>query len=121
MSKILIVDDDKAFTDSTAAILQKAGFEVICANTPEDGLAKATNDKPNLVLLDVTLKSTEDGLALGKQLVAKGINVPIIVLENVTIAASFGTDISDLAIEAYAEKPLDSEKILKKIGAIMGR
>jgi two-component system, OmpR family, response regulator MprA len=117
----LIVDDDKAFTDSTSQLLQKAGFETIAANTPEDGLAKASAEKPNLILLDVTIKNAEDGLALGKQLVAKGINVPIIILENVANAATFGTDISDLSIEAYAEKPLDNDKIVKKISAIMGR
>jgi DNA-binding response OmpR family regulator len=121
MSKILIVDDDKAFTDSTAALLQKSGFEVVAANTVEDGLAKAVDAKPTLILLDVTLKSKEDGLLLGKQIVGKGIAVPIIILENVVNAASFATDTSDLSIEAYAEKPLDADKIVKKINAITGR
>jgi hypothetical protein len=39
----------------------------------------------------------------------------------VAAAAAFGTDISDLSIEAYAEKPLDGDKIVKKISAIIGR
>jgi twitching motility two-component system response regulator PilH len=121
MSKILIVDDDKSFIDSTAQLLQKAGFGVISANTPEDGFKMATNEKPNLILLDVTLKNAEDGLAMGKQLIGSGINIPIIILENVAVAATFGTDISDLSIEAYAEKPLDAERIVKKINAITGR
>jgi DNA-binding NtrC family response regulator len=121
MAKILIVDDDKSFIDSTIQILQKAGFEAIGANTPEEGLAKAQSEKPQVILLDVTLKSPEDGLQVGKQLIAKGINIPLIILENVANAAAFSTDCSDLSIEAYAEKPLDPDKIAKKISAIIGR
>ncbi|MBN2440034.1 MAG: response regulator [Spirochaetales bacterium] len=121
MAKILIVDDDQGFIDATTQILQNAGFEVLGATTPEDGLSKAQSEKPALILLDVTLKSPEDGILMGKELYGKGLKIPVIILENVAKAATHTNDTSDLAVEAYAEKPLDPEKIVNKISAIINR
>jgi DNA-binding response OmpR family regulator len=121
MAKILIVDDDQGFIDETSQILQKAGFEVIGVNTPEDGVSKATSEKPDIILLDVTLKKPEDGILMGKELFSKGITIPIIVLENVAVAATLNNDTSGMAVEAYAAKPLEADKIVNKIKAIINR
>ncbi|MBN2533796.1 MAG: response regulator [Spirochaetales bacterium] len=121
MAKILIIDDDQGFIDSTSQMLQKAGFTVSGAGTPDEGLSKAQSEKPDLILLDVTLKSPEDGILMGKDLFNKGIKIPIILLENVAKAATFSHDTSDMSIEAYAEKPLDADKIVNKINAIINR
>jgi AmiR/NasT family two-component response regulator len=51
----------------------------------------------------------------------KGIDIPIIILENVAKAATFSTDISTISVEAYAAKPLDSGKIIDKIKVIINR
>lgn len=121
MAKILIVDDDQGFIDSTSEMLKAAGFDVSGAVTPDEGLSKAQLEKPDLILLDVTLKSPEDGILMGKDLFNKGIKIPIILLENVAKAAAFSNDTSDMTIEAYAEKPLDSDKIVNKIKVIISR
>ncbi|MBN1696056.1 MAG: response regulator [Spirochaetales bacterium] len=121
MAKVLIVDDDQGFIDTTGAFLKKAGFEVIGAQTKEDGLAAASSEKPDIILLDVTLKAPEDGILLGKELFSKGNTTPIILLENVAVAATFSNDTSGMAIEAYAAKPLDADKIVNKINAILNR
>jgi DNA-binding response OmpR family regulator len=121
MAKVLIVDDDQGFIDATSQILQKAGFEVIEATTPEGGLTKATSEKPDIILLDVTLKAPEDGILMGKKLFSQGVTIPIIVLENVAVAATFSNDTSEMAVEAYAAKPLEADKIVNKIKAIINR
>ena len=121
MARILIVDDDQGFIDSTTKILEGAGFEVITATSPDEGSSQAESGKPDLIMLDVSLKSPEDGLVMGKNLGTKGITTPIIILENVTKAAAFSTDTTGMAIEAYAEKPLDADKIVNKIKAIISR
>ena len=121
MAKILIVDDDQGFIDSTSEMLKNAGFDVSGAVTPEEGVTKAQSDGPDLILLDVTLKSPEDGILMGKDLFSKGVKIPIILLENVAKAATFTNDTSDMAIEAYAAKPLDADKIVNKIKTIINR
>ena len=121
MAKILIVDDDQGFIDSTSEVLKNAGFDVTGATTPGDGLSKAESEKPDLILLDVTLKAPEDGILMGKELYGKGLKIPVIILENVAKAAAFSNDTSEMAVEAYAEKPLNPEKIVGKIKAIISR
>lgn len=121
MSKILIVDDDANFTKDANEMLVQAGFETVTAANKTDCLAKAESENPDLILLDVSLEGDEDGLEAGKELFLKGIKTPVIILENVAKVAGMSVDTTELAIEAYAEKPLDNEKIVKKINAILSR
>lgn len=121
MSKILIADDDTNFLNATSEILNNAGFTAIQAKNPAEFMQKAASDKPDLILLDTSMEKSEDGLLAGKELFTKGIKIPIIILENVAKAAAFSIDTSEIAIEAYAEKPLDKDKILTKINAILNR
>ncbi|MBN2736880.1 MAG: response regulator transcription factor [Spirochaetales bacterium] len=121
MARVLIVDDDKKFVDSTAEFLSKAGYEVIKATNIGEGKLSAESEKPDIIILDVTLETSEDGLLLGKELHQSGVNMPIIILESVIKAANFNIDISELMVEAYAEKPIVMDKLLSKIKAILER
>jgi CheY-like chemotaxis protein len=52
---ILVVDDDKDLSEITATKLEQAGFRVEKATSGEEGIAKAKELKPDLVLLDVKM------------------------------------------------------------------
>ena len=52
---ILIVDDNKDFLEIFSIKLAGAGFEVITANSGKEGIAKAKEIKPDLILLDVEM------------------------------------------------------------------
>lgn len=121
MPKILIVDDDNDFLASTADILKNAGFEPLQAANIAECHTKAANDNPDLILLDVSLENTEDGLLAAKDLYHKGIKIPIIILENVAKVATLSVDTAEIAVEAYAEKPLDTDKLITKINVILNR
>ena len=67
MSKtILVIDDDKLFRKSLAEALKEAGFKVEEAEDGNQGLAKAVELKPDLVVTDITMP----GLS-GLELVSK--------------------------------------------------
>jgi DNA-binding response OmpR family regulator len=121
MSKILILDDDKAFIDSSSAALKGAGFTVVSASDTASGKKMIESEKPDLIILDVTLSQPEDGLVLGRDIFKQGIKTPLIILENVTKVATMSVDTADLAVEAYAEKPVDMEKMITKAKAILNR
>lgn len=53
--RVLVVDDDEAGRYATARLLRRAGIEVVEASTGEEGLRRAREEKPDLVLLDVNL------------------------------------------------------------------
>ena len=54
-SKILIVDDDVDSLNLIGLMLKRQGYEVIGANAGNQGIAKATNEIPDLIILDVMM------------------------------------------------------------------
>ncbi|MBL4712806.1 MAG: response regulator [Cohaesibacteraceae bacterium] len=55
MATILVVDDSPTILSGTTKILQAAGYEVIQAENGADGIQKAMNDNPDLILMDVVM------------------------------------------------------------------
>ena len=54
-ARLLVVDDVPANVKLLAQVLQLAGYEVITANSGEEGLSKVVFNNPDLVLLDVMM------------------------------------------------------------------
>ncbi len=52
---ILVVDDNPAIREMLEAILSSSGYEVRCATSGEDALARMERKLPDLVLLDLTM------------------------------------------------------------------
>jgi len=55
MAKILVIDDDKSISESLELYLSEEGYEVITANTGTEGLNKALQMSPDIVILDIRL------------------------------------------------------------------
>ncbi len=55
MKKILHIEDEQDQIVLVKALLERRGYEVILAKNGEEGVNKAKEDKPDLVLLDVFL------------------------------------------------------------------
>jgi len=53
--KILLVDDEPYIIKSLSFVLEKKGYNVLCANNGDDALAKIKSYRPDLVLLDVMM------------------------------------------------------------------
>ncbi|HPP12820.1 MAG TPA: response regulator, partial [bacterium] len=53
--KILVVDDDPDFVEGTVSVLQAEGFNAISASNGAEGFARARQEKPDLILLDVMM------------------------------------------------------------------
>ncbi len=55
MAKILVIDDSPTMLTGTTKILEGAGYEVIQADSGAGGIAKASSDSPDLILMDVVM------------------------------------------------------------------
>jgi DNA-binding response OmpR family regulator len=53
--KILLVDDEPYIIKSLSFVLEKKGYNVLCANNGDDAIDKIKSYKPDLVLLDVMM------------------------------------------------------------------
>ena len=80
MTRILIVDDDRAVCNMLAQMVAQSGHEAVAASTFQDALRLYREHKPDLVLLDVMMP-TIDGYKMAKLLRREvGGFVPIILL-----------------------------------------
>ncbi|MEW6016015.1 MAG: sigma-54 dependent transcriptional regulator [Candidatus Zixiibacteriota bacterium] len=80
---ILIIDDDKAVCSSLSLLLKQAGFRSTAANNPEEALASAANDPPELFILDMNFSvatSGEEGLTLLREIKKTYPDQPVILI-----------------------------------------
>lgn len=78
--KIMIVEDETIVALDLSMRLQKEGYEVVgIAASSDDAVALFTEQKPDLVLMDINIKGKKDGIETAKEL-KKIQEVPLIFL-----------------------------------------
>ena len=119
--KILLIDDDVDFIESTKMILESNPYEVIVAHDGDEGLQKAREGNPDLILLDVIMP-VKDGFTAAEQLKKDPQLSKIPVLMLTGFAAKGGeTSIPvsrgfTLETEDYIDKPVSPEELLARVG-----
>jgi CheY-like chemotaxis protein len=119
MPKILVVEDNEMNRDMLSRRLQRRGYEVIVAVDGGEGLALAQSQRPDLILMDMSLPVV-DGWQATRCLKAapETRSIPIIALT----AHAMATD-RDKAVEAgcddYDTKPVELPRLLEKIEAFL--
>ncbi|HDK7139446.1 TPA: response regulator transcription factor [Clostridium botulinum] len=119
MDKILIVEDESSIRGFVKVNLKMNNFDVIEAETGEEGIEKARKHKPEIVVLDIMLPGV-DGLEVCKTLRQEFPNMGIIMLT----AKSQDTDkVSGLEYGAddYIIKPFNPLELTLRIKAILRR
>jgi len=117
---ILLIEDDKAICCSLAQIIQKWGFNTILTYDGKDGLTKVKEQKPDLVILDLTLPKLP-----GKEVCRQIRNddathaIPIIMQTGKTSDADriIGRVIG---ADCYLTKPYDLNELLRQINKLTG-
>ena len=109
--KILIVDDDKNICDVLRLYLEKEGYETFQAHDGEAALAAYTQNKPDLVLLDVMMPKM-DGWEVCRRIRAQG-QTPVIMLT--AKGETFGKVLGlELGADDYVVKPFDIKAVLRR-------
>src|SRR5690606_10953030 len=119
--KILVVDDDLDSLKLIGLMLQRNGYEVIAANAGNQAIAKAANERPDLIILDVMMPDMngyEVCRRLRKNADTKGI--PIIMFTANTLI-----DDKVAGFEAGADddltKPTHPAELASRVKAILAR
>ena len=120
MPKILLVEDNEMNRDMLSRRLARGGYDVILAEDGARGVAMAASDRPDLILMDMSLPEI-DGWEATRQLraVPETKAVPIIGL---TAHAMAGDREKALAAGCndYDTKPIELPRLLAKIEALLG-
>ncbi|MCL1982588.1 MAG: response regulator transcription factor [Clostridiales bacterium] len=116
--KVLIIEDEKSISDIIKFNLEKESFEVDTAFDGQDGLAKALENSPDLILLDVMLP-VMDGFAVCKK-VRETSTVPIIMLtaKEEEVDKVLGLE---LGADDYITKPFGMRELIARIKANIRR
>jgi len=121
IAKILLVDDDVDFVESTKIVLESKPYEVIVAYEGDEGLRKAKEENPDLILLDIIMP-VKDGFTAAEQLKKDPqlSKIPLLMLTSfaqrvgeTTIPVSRGYA---LEAEDYIDKPVTPEMLLARVG-----
>ncbi|MFC1725043.1 response regulator transcription factor [candidate division KSB1 bacterium] len=119
--RILIVDDEPDLLMALKIRLTAAGFEVIMGKDGAEGLEKARNEKPDLILLDLMLPKI-NGYKVCRFLKfdENYRNIPVIMLtaraeeDDKTLGLETGAD-------EYMTKPFDNKKLIALINKFLNK
>jgi len=119
MEKILIVEDEPDMVMGLEDNLKFEGFQVITATDGLAALDLAANTCPDLILLDLMLPKL-NGYEVCKQLRAKGMDTPIIMLtaKSQEVDKILGLE---LGADDYITKPFSIRELLARIKAVLRR
>ncbi|MFJ9779642.1 response regulator transcription factor [Amycolatopsis sp. NPDC101161] len=119
MNRLLVVDDEPTVRELLSAALRFAGFRVTSAATAREAVAAATEEPPDLVLLDVMLPDL-DGFEVVRLLREQHRPVPVLFLTARDGQADKVTGLS-LGADDYVTKPFDLAELIARIRAILRR
>lgn len=101
--RVLIVDDDAFVRGSLAAVLESEGYLVDEARNGIEAIARAIEDLPDLVLLDLNMPHS-DGWAAFRELEQATPLLPVIII---TARPNQYNQAVQLGVDAFMEKPLN--------------
>ena len=120
--KILLIDDEKDFSHFLKKALEATEeFKVTACNEGREGMQKAKEDAPDLILLDVMMPG------MGGYEVAEGLQkseetrqIPVIFLTAVVTEREVKDDGYMLDGKRFVAKPVRIKELISKINAVLG-
>ena len=119
MPKILIVEDNEMNRDMLSRRLARQGFEVALAVDGKQGVDMATSEKPDLILMDMSLPIMNGWEATEKVKSNPATkNIPVIALTAHAMAEDKEKCIA-AGCNDFDTKPVDLPRLLEKIKALL--
>ncbi|MCX5635323.1 MAG: response regulator [Planctomycetota bacterium] len=119
--RVLIIDDDPEFVEAMANVLDAKGYVVDSAPNGKIGIAKAREQKPDIILLDVMMTTKSEGFDVAREIhkEEKLKSVPVILITGVrremSLPFGFESDETWLPVKGVLEKPVKPEVLLKTV------
>ena len=121
MAKILIVEDNEMNRDMLSRRLARRGYQIVIAVDGGEGIAAATAESPDLILMDMSLPVV-DGWEATRRLKAEPLTraIPVIGLTAHAMAGD-REKVIDAGCDDYDTKPVELPRLLQKIETLLAR
>jgi CheY-like chemotaxis protein len=119
MKKVLVIEDNKDNMRLITYALRHSGYEVIPAETGEEGIDLAIKERPLFIIIDINLPGI-DGIETTRRIrnQAADDKMPIIAITSYAMAGDMERILA-AGCNGYFEKPIDPLTIVEKIQAII--
>ena len=119
MTKVLLIEDNEMNRDMLSRRLTKRGYAVVMAIDGQQGIDMAVAEKPDLILLDMSLPVV-DGWEAAKQIKANPLSagVPLIALTAHAMAADRERAMS-AGCDDFDTKPVELPRLLGKMEILL--
>ena len=128
-NRILIVDEDQEFVQTTLSTFVDQGYEVSLATSCEEGLLKLKEFSPDLIIIDLIMNKRGDGILFSRKLRRTASyksfsKIPLLMLSDIKQKAEFtfpGLTRHPyfLPVDEFLEKPLTPEVLVQKAGDLL--
>ena len=120
MAKILLVEDNEMNRDMLSRRLLRKGYEVVMAVDGEQAVAMAQSEKPDLILMDMSLPVIDGWEATRRVKAAEtSSRIPIIALT----AHALATDrakAGEVGCDGYLAKPCEPRRVVQEVKRFIG-
>jgi two-component system, cell cycle response regulator len=118
-ARILVADDEPMVVTTLAKVLRKEGYETLEAFGGEEAIRTATEDSPDLILLDVIMPDV-NGFEVARRLKSdlRTVGIPIILVTGLNDPHDKALGL-EAGADEFISKPFDSAEILVRIKSIL--
>ncbi len=123
--KILVIEDDLDLVEVMKTTLTSKNYKTFSARNGDEGLKKAKDIEPDLIILDVMMKFELEGFHVSYKLRQdpKLQYIPILMITSITEKTGFSfspdTDGEFLPVDDYVEKPLGQSDLINRIEKLL--
>jgi CheY-like chemotaxis protein len=129
--KILIIDDDPDIVEAMRMPLEANSYDVIPANCGNEGLKKAKDEVPDLIILDVMMETDTEGFHVAYALRSEEPDseykncrkIPILMITAISQkkGMNFSPEKDDnfLPVDGFIEKPIQPKDLLEKVAELL--
>jgi DNA-binding response OmpR family regulator len=121
--KVLIIDDDTAIVESLRILLSIKGYEIATVQDGEEGISKAREFRPGVILLDLILPK-RDGIDIYRELkkdpATDGAHIIFLsaFAEMPDIPSGEGLE-DEITPDMFMPKPIDPGKLLERLSRLL--
>ncbi len=123
---ILIIDDDPDITEAMAVVLGNKGYQVTSAANSTEGMEQIKKQRPDLIILDVMMRTSQEGFEFSRELNANAEYKDIPILMLTAVKDKTGLDFKPTAgddawlpVEEFLDKPVKPDVLVEKVASLL--